>query len=102
MHCGPATANTLPVTGVPAPAAGTAAFGAGPADAIRKVLGTFFNEDAKILGVVKIRELLQFLGFDTSSLLGATPVLRETLQFGSGAGADEDRKHWSKTFTPMC
>jgi hypothetical protein len=98
VTCGPAgSAGTpsFPTTGhpaAPAHAAGAAAFGGGAADAIRKVLSTFFSDSAKILGVVTFRDLLQFLGFDTASLLGSTPVLRETLQFGSdvldGAAAD--------------
>jgi hypothetical protein len=93
VTCGPAGTPGLPVTGVPAPrppAAGAAAVDTGAVDAIRKVLSTFFSDSAKILGVVTFRELLQFLGFDTAALLGATPVLRETLQFGSGAEASAD------------
>jgi hypothetical protein len=83
----------LPKPSVPAavaapPARAMAAAGPDPTEAIRKVLGTFFSPDAKILGVVKIVALLKFLGFDTASLLASTPVLRETLQFGSGLVAD--------------
>jgi hypothetical protein len=85
--CGSAGAIMSSPAGAPA---SPAALDAGPADAIRKVLGTFFSDSAKILGVVTIRDLLKFLGFDTTSLLGSTPVLRETLQFGSGAGPNED------------
>ena len=91
--CGPGGAPAFPTTGVPAArahAATAATSGAGAVDDIRKVLGTFFSDSARILGVVRYVELLQFLGFDTSSLLGATPVLRETLLFGSDAAADAD------------
>jgi hypothetical protein len=91
--CVPSAAPSPPTTGVPAPraAAGRAAASDTAAvDDIRKVLSTFFSDDAKILGVVKYVDLLQFLGFDVSSLLGATPVLRETLLFGSDATAGAD------------
>jgi hypothetical protein len=91
--CGPAGTASFPTTGVPAagpPAGGGPAPDTGAVDAIRKVLSTFFSDSARILGVVRYAELLQFLGFDTSSLLGATPVLRETLLFGSDAAAGED------------
>lgn len=90
---GPAGTASLPTAGVPAvhpQSAGAAASDTGAVDAIRKVLSTFFSDSAKILGVVTFRELLRFLGFNTSALLGATPVLRETLQFGSGAEIGED------------
>jgi len=91
--CGPAGVASSPTTGVPAlraPAVGAPAQDDATADAIRKVLSTFFGSSARILGVVSYAELLQFLGFDTSSLLGAAPVLRETLQFGSDATIGED------------
>jgi hypothetical protein len=48
-----------------------------------KLLQSFFSGSAKVLGVVSIRDLLSFLGLD--DLIGSTPVLRQTLQFGAGA-----------------
>lgn len=48
-----------------------------------KLLQSFFSGSAKVLGVVSIRDLLSFLGVD--DLIGSTPVLRQTLQFGAGA-----------------
>jgi hypothetical protein len=48
-----------------------------------KLLQSFFSGSAKILGVVTFRELLTFLGF--GSLFDSTPLLRQTLEFGSGA-----------------
>ncbi|MGX1016859.1 hypothetical protein AB7M69_011277 [Bradyrhizobium japonicum] len=85
------SSSAAPTTGVASPGAASEVSSASDVfDSIRKVLSTFFSDDAKILGVVSYRQLLQVLGFDTTSLLGATPVLRETLQFGSDAALNAD------------
>ena len=61
-------------------------------DQARSLLQKFFSPEAKILGVVRFVDLLQILGFgDIASLADATPVLKETLQFGAGLSeADAD------------
>ncbi|MCG2641433.1 MULTISPECIES: hypothetical protein [Bradyrhizobium] len=48
-----------------------------------KLLQGFFSGSAKILGVVTFRDLLSFLGL--GKLFESTPLLRQTLEFGSGA-----------------
>ncbi|WP_143748844.1 hypothetical protein [Mesorhizobium sophorae] len=57
---------------------------------IRNVLKVFFSEDAKLLGIISFRKLLDFLGFDIPTLSDATPTLRETLQFGADVLSDQD------------
>jgi hypothetical protein len=48
-----------------------------------KLLQGFFSGSAKVLGVVTFRDLLSFLGL--GKLFESTPLLRQTLEFGSGA-----------------
>ncbi len=54
-----------------------------PAGEILKILQSFFSGSAKVLGVVSIRDLLCFL--DLGDFFNSTPILRQTLQFASGA-----------------
>jgi hypothetical protein len=50
----------------------------------RELLKKYFSLKAKILGVISFIDLLELLGFsEVASLADATPVLKETLQFGA-------------------
>lgn len=53
-------------------------------DKIREVYTDFFSEDAKILGLVKIRDLIALIQ-ELSSTDEGLPELKEAIQFGSGA-----------------
>ena len=59
---------------------------------IRAVMEDYFSDDAKLLGVVTFKTLLEILGFDINSLADTAPALKQTLQFGVDAveGAGDD------------